>query len=182
MSWADAPRRGERGFSLVESVIAVAVLGIIASAMVGGMATSIATSDIHREQSVVNTVMVSAAETVKTAAYVSCAAGGDASPPGNPSAGSYSTTALLPTGPPLLAAGVAPWPASAIRTTVQYWNPQTSVWEAACHDTQTGSRGPPLRTDGDGLGGPFPMQRITITVANPGNRASASVYIVKRGP
>jgi|SRR5579859_5035231 len=173
MSWADAPRRGERGFSLVESVIAVAVLGIIASAMVGGMATSIATSDIHREQSVANTVMVSAAETVKTAAYVSCAAGGDASAPGNPSAGTYSTTALLPTGPPLLAAGVPPWPPGAILTTVRYWNPLTAAWESSCHDTKTG---------GDGLGGPFPMQRITILVTNPGNRASTSVDIIKRGP
>ena len=41
MAWADPPRRGEQGFSIVESVIALAVLGIIVSAIVGGMATSI---------------------------------------------------------------------------------------------------------------------------------------------
>src|SRR5579859_5117878 len=99
MGWAGTLRRGEHGFSLVESVIAVAVLGIVASAMVGGMATSIATSDIHREQSVVNTVMVSAAEMVKKTPYVSCAQGGDAQ------SGTYVTAAVLPTGPPILQAG-----------------------------------------------------------------------------
>src|SRR5579859_2970999 len=100
MAWADTPRRGEHGFSLVESVIAVAVLGIIASAMVGGMATSIATSDIHRQQSTVNAVMVSAAEAVKHALYAPCASTYD---PGNPV-------------PPS-------WPPGQIVVSVQYWNP-----------------------------------------------------------
>ena len=73
MVLADTPQRGEHGFSLVESVVAVAVLGIIVSAMVGGMATSIATSSIHRQQSTANAAMVSTAETIKAAPYASCA-------------------------------------------------------------------------------------------------------------
>jgi prepilin-type N-terminal cleavage/methylation domain-containing protein len=167
MAWADAPRRSEQGFSLVESVIAVAVLGIIVTAMVGGMATSIATSDIHRQQSTVNAVMVSAVETVKNAPYASCANGGDAD------TATYSTKTVLP-------AGANPWLPGAITTTVQYWNPQTSGWETSCHDTATN----PLDTTNppDGLGGPFPMQLVTILVTSPGNRASTSVGIVKRGP
>lgn len=150
----DTARRGEHGFSLVESVIAVAVLGIIVTAMVGGMATSIGTSALHRDQSVANTVMVSAAEKIKNAGYSSCAS-------------TYSPSNLaLP-------------PGVQINVSVQYWNPNAIRFESTCHDTQNG---------GDGLGGPFPMQLVTILVTSFVNPASASgdvktsVDIIKRGP
>jgi prepilin-type N-terminal cleavage/methylation domain-containing protein len=161
MVLADTARRGENGFSLIESMIAVAVLGIIVSAMVGGMATSIAMSDIHRQQSVDNAVMVSAAETVKNALYEPCAVPG------------YSQLWTPPA--PLAAAVVQGLSLDAIVVSVQYWNPNATQprFDSTCHDNGIG---------GDGLGGPFPMQLVTIRVTNPGNRASTSVDVIKRGP
>jgi prepilin-type N-terminal cleavage/methylation domain-containing protein len=137
--------RGEQGFSLVETVIAIAILGVIVAAMVGGLATTIATSDIHRQQAETNAVLVSAAEIIKGAAYSPCQ-----NPP-------YAANGALRPG----------WPSSTIGVTVAYWNPVVAAWDATCHDH-----------DGTTL---FPMQRVTITVVDPGDRASASIDIVKRG-
>jgi prepilin-type N-terminal cleavage/methylation domain-containing protein len=160
----DTARRGEHGFSLVESVIAVAVLGIIVSAMVGGMATSIAMSSLHRQQSSANAVMVSAAEAIKHAPYTPCA------------------QSYLPTPPP------GGWPAYlSITTVVQYWNPDSSppAFDSTCHDSDGAS--------GDGAGGLFPLQLVTILVTQsgsgirsacpqfPSRQSTTCVSIVKRG-
>jgi prepilin-type N-terminal cleavage/methylation domain-containing protein len=117
MVLADTPRRGEQGFSLVESVIAVAVLGIIVSAMVGGMATTISMSGLHRQEASTNAVMVSAAEVVKHLPYQDCPATG------------YSAAAV-----PLPGAG---W---SITLVVQYWNPGlVPLFRPTCPDSDDGT-------------------------------------------
>jgi prepilin-type N-terminal cleavage/methylation domain-containing protein len=112
----EAERRGAQGFSMVESVVAIAILGIIVAAMVGGMATSISASDIHRQQSQTNAVMVSAAESVKSQPYSNCAL-------------TYPPGTSLPTG----------WPADAVSVSVKYWNAASSTWGPTCHDTDGSS-------------------------------------------
>ncbi|MEW6154328.1 MAG: type II secretion system protein [Actinomycetota bacterium] len=66
----------EAGTTLVEVVVAVAILGIAITTIVGGMGTSIIASDHHLKQSQAHTVLVSAVGAVKDATanpYQSCA-------------------------------------------------------------------------------------------------------------
>lgn len=66
----------EAGFTLVEVLIAVAILGIAFAALLGGMQSSILGSDIHRQQASAGAVLLQAAESVKDQsrnAFLSCA-------------------------------------------------------------------------------------------------------------
>lgn len=69
----------ESGFSLVEILITVVIVGIAFAAILGGMVTSIVVSDVHRKQASTDALVRSAAEAVKdlSVAYVSCANAGD---------------------------------------------------------------------------------------------------------
>lgn len=146
MTGRRVPSRDQGGFSLVDSVVAIAVLGLIVAAMVGGLATTIATSDIHRQQSEANTVLVSAAEIVKHSDYLSCA----------------STYPV-----PGIALPSALWSAAVV-VSVRSWDAPSASWDNSCHDN-----------DGITL---FQMQLVTVTVTDPGNRATVKVDFVKRKP
>lgn len=104
------PVRDEAGTTLVEVIVATAVLGIGVLAVVGGMATSVIGTDHHRKQAQAHTVLVSAADVVKSQAanpYQSCA-----------TTGSYAPGAgvTLPAG----------WAASTISVrSITYWNGST---------------------------------------------------------
>ena len=66
----------ETGATLIEVLVAIVILGTAFAAILGGMATSILTSDIHRKEASANTVLVSAAESITDEGrnpYVSCA-------------------------------------------------------------------------------------------------------------
>lgn len=65
----------ESGFSLVEILLTIAIVGIAFAAILGGLATSITVSDLHRKQATADALARSAAEAVKDHAvgYVPCA-------------------------------------------------------------------------------------------------------------
>ena len=65
----------EQGFSLVEVLITVVIVGIAFAAILGGMVTSIVVSDVHRKQASSDALARSAAEALKdqAVAYVPCA-------------------------------------------------------------------------------------------------------------
>lgn len=65
--------RSEEGTTLVELLVAVAILGIAFVAVLGGMMTSVTASDVHRKQADGLALLTRNAELVKAAAYVSCA-------------------------------------------------------------------------------------------------------------
>ena len=66
-------RRGEQGTTMVELLVAVAILGVAFVSILGGMATSITASDIHRKQADGLALVTRNAEAVKAAPYVACA-------------------------------------------------------------------------------------------------------------
>ncbi len=68
----------ERGESLLELLIALAIMSVAVVAVVGGLLTSILTSDLHRKQSTAGAAVHDYAEVVEKyvvgATYTSCAA------------------------------------------------------------------------------------------------------------
>lgn len=102
-----APDR-DAGGTLVETLVAVTILGIAFTAIVGGMYTSAVASDANRKQATATANLTSYAEAVKGDAYVACAS----SYPGS----GYT----VPTG---YAKGTV---------SVAYWDAATSTFVATC--------------------------------------------------
>ena len=98
----------QEGTTLVECLVAVAIVGISFAAVLGGMRTSVLASDVNRKQANSTTSLRSYTEAVKRDPYVACATS-------YPGAG-WS-----------LPAGFSSDPVA-----VAYWNPATSAFDAAC--------------------------------------------------
>jgi prepilin-type N-terminal cleavage/methylation domain-containing protein len=84
----------EAGFSLVEVLITVVIVGIAFAAILGGMVTSIVVSDVHRKQASSDALARSAAEALKdqAVAYVNCAAPNDYASALPPAPGGYGVS------------------------------------------------------------------------------------------
>ena len=108
----------ESGESLLELLIAVAIMGIAVVAIMAGLVTSVLVSDVHRKQATAGTAVRDYAEAIQTSVaadhYVPCA-----------DAASYKPDALTPafSAPsgftPIVVAG-----------SVRYWN--GSSWQTSC--------------------------------------------------
>jgi type II secretory pathway pseudopilin PulG len=68
------PARTDEGTTLVETLVAVSIVGIAFTALVGGMYSTVVASDTNRKQAAATTYLVSYAEAVKGDAYTACAA------------------------------------------------------------------------------------------------------------
>jgi Tfp pilus assembly protein PilV len=106
------PVRDEAGTTLVEVLMATAIMGIGVVAIVAGMGTSIIGTDHHRKQAQAHTVLLSAADVVKSQPYQACATTSSYAP---------ATGVTLPAG----------WTTSYVSVeSVKYWN--GSAFAAAC--------------------------------------------------
>lgn len=66
--------RGDEGETLAECLVAVAILGIAVSGLLGGLATSSIGSDVHRKQASAEVVLRAYSEAVEAAPFAaSCA-------------------------------------------------------------------------------------------------------------
>lgn len=142
----------EAGFALIEILISVTILGVAFAAILGGMATSINASDIHRQQSQVGAVLDSAIERLKapTTAKVACATATQAT---------YLSAAQ--------AAAVAQgWAATRVTiTSIEYWDGTAyAVGSANCYDNATNK---------------LDLQRITLQVSDPQGRSPQSLSFIK---
>jgi type II secretory pathway pseudopilin PulG len=104
---AARPQANDQGETLIELIIAIAIMGIAMVAIVGSMVTSILMSDVHRKEATAAAYVRDYAEklesyvasgTSATPHYVACAAGSDYAPgivglTGMPTAYTASATA-----------------------------------------------------------------------------------------
>jgi type II secretory pathway pseudopilin PulG len=105
-TFAGVARDREGGETLIELLVALAIMGIAIVVLLGGMTTSLTTSSEHRTHADAEVVLVDAIESLKDQArnpYVPCATGS-----------SYSATSgvSLPAG----------WTAATVNYSVSYWD------------------------------------------------------------
>lgn len=148
--------RDDGGFSLIEVLISIVIIGICFGGLLGAMGTSVLASGINREQADAHDVLVSAAEAVKDESRnaFSCA-----SPPTyNPLAG-----VTLP----------SDWAGGTVRLGTAADVPaaplQSGYWDGAAFHVAT-------------CGTATDLQRITLIVTSPGARATERLTIFKRRP
>ena len=128
----------EAGETLVEVLIASALLAICVVAILGGLGTMLSSSSLHRDQTRANTVLVAAAEKVKSSEITRVPCGTDPTP----TYLAQARTAPLPTG----------WSASQITVTSIAYETTPSVGTVA------------FSTSVADCNNSLPLQRITITV------------------
>lgn len=160
-------RSGEHGFTLVEVLVAVVILGLAVVSILGGLATSIFGTDLHRSQSDLDAALVSAEEQIKAANYQPCVG---TNPTGFPytNAAGYTQIAI---GSGSYSTYPNPSPTPSIGTgyfsiAVQYWN--GGAWVTVTTSSGCLPAVPP--TDD---------QLITITGISPNHRTSQTVSVVK---
>lgn len=147
----DRRRSGEEGFTLVESLVAMVVLGIGVVGIMGALATLLNTTSRHRQMANVANVLDSATAAVvdqSRNAFLDCAVTATYAP---------TNGVTLPTG----------WVAGNVTiTAIRYWNGADYV--AVC---PTGAFKPPTWAL---------MQQVDVTATSPDGRATRKITVVKR--
>jgi Tfp pilus assembly protein PilV len=147
-------RKGDRGDTLIEVLVAVSILGAAMIAIVGGMATSIVISDVHHKESVSGTALANFAEALQSTPYVAAVC-----PLAVPAG--YTTATVSGTAIP------GGYTATILNTTAKpfdYWNAATLQFQSTCPATDGGA------------------QRLWLQVSSSDGRAVETVQLVKRKP
>lgn len=145
--------REDDGTTLVESILAVAIMGIAMAAILTGILTLVRESDRSEEQARANVVLVAVTEALRgpSVAYNSSCA---------PEPYAISDTALASWGVTLPSG----WDSTTVEIeSVRYWS--GSAFDTTCEDSD------PYRR----------LQELTVRVTDPDDRASAAMAVVKRG-
>ena len=161
------PAGEQAGFSLVEVLVALMVLGITFGAVLGGMATSIHTSDLHRQQAQVQAVLASAVEKVKSpeTTRVPC----DEELVAGDTAEAYQDAARL-------VAPTAAWEAGIEVLSVKY-SDGLGGFDITCYDDDAFAV--PVKGGGGGTRRLLTLQRVEIRVTHPGGRDDQTLMFVK---
>jgi type II secretory pathway pseudopilin PulG len=146
----------ERGETLLELLLAVAIMGIAVVAIMAGLTTSVLMSDIHRKQATAGTAVRDYAEAIQT----SLSSSGCIS--ATPAAGCYKPCAAAPWYEAPAGFNVpAGYMKSVVSGSLRYWN--GTGWQTSC-STDKG------------------VQQLIIQVASNDGRATERVIVVVRKP
>jgi len=144
----------EEGISLAELLVTIAIVGIVFTALLGGLMTSITVSTLHRKQATADSLARSAAEWIKDSIrnpYVACATGNTYSLSGLSVPSGYSVS--------IPASEVDNWNPATVPVPVSY-SPQFQTSQPGCTD--------------------HGLQRITIVARSSDSQASETVQVLKR--
>jgi prepilin-type N-terminal cleavage/methylation domain-containing protein len=145
----------DAGFSLVEILITIAIVGITFSAILGGLMASITVSALQRKEATADTIVRSAAELVKDSEqnpYRNCAG-----------TGAYSLTGLsVPSGFSVQITSVAYWNGDGIGGPSGVLTPYAVGFQPNCPSQDHG------------------IQQITISATSSDGQATESVQVIKR--
>lgn len=161
MRAARGRRGGERGLTLIEMLVTVAIMSIGIAAMVGGLADAERSAGVARSQSALEAALRTASDQLRSAPYVACA---DVSPGvaytvSVPGVSASAATVVRPDTPPLLTSAVG------------------AVTEAS---TLCGAAGATLEHDGCTAGRgqtcDYGIQRVTVSVSSAGRTLSRDIW------
>lgn len=142
----------EEGYTLIEMLIAVMILGLSVVGIISGLSALVFASDVHRRQADAATVLVSAGEAIKDPVrnpYIDCA----------------GSTTYDPAREVSLPASTPAWSSTAITILkVEYLDGGAS-FTSVCNDAAG-----------------VHAQLVTIQVKDPTSRATLTLDVVKRGP
>lgn len=146
------PRHLDEGFSLIEVVIVIMLMGIVIVAVLTAVITSVATSAITRSGARVETVIVNAADRVNRA-------------PKSCDYSAYAQAAVQTEG----------WSASSATVTQEYYQPAVEPTSPG-----TWTAGPPSSPACPaGALTDLLVQRVSITVNSPDGRVQRNIQVVK---
>lgn len=150
---AGAVQRGDRGYTLIEMLIAIVLMGTIVLSIMGGMWAVVRASRQSDQRAKVQAVLGSAADRISVLNHTNC-----------PEIdGVYELFAEK-------AAESVGWPAESVRiTSYEYWDPTPDVadpWAGSCNASA-------------GLTTAKTLQRLTIEATSPDGNVVSSLQIIK---
>jgi type II secretory pathway pseudopilin PulG len=152
-------RQRDEGFSLVETIVSVSLLGLAATSILGGLSTSIRVSRMGNDKAKVEAVLSSAADRLAGWSYLAC--------PLQDVNGGYLPVVQA-------ASSTVNWPASTVQiSSIAYWepaSPSAGTWQTtngvSCNNAA-------------GLTTSRTLQRVTIRVTAPDGRNARTLEVVK---
>lgn len=147
----------DRGYTLIEMLIAIVLMGSIVLAIMGGMWAVVRASAQNDERAKVAAVLGAAGDGISNYRYIAC-------PEVNEGYEEFAQKAAASVGWPLSSVSIVDY---------QYWNPDTESWDDN-NSIQGSDCNPNV-----GLTTSKTLQKLTIQATSPGGNYTATIDIVK---
>lgn len=147
----------DRGYTLVEMLVAIMLMGSIVLAIMGGMWAVVRASSQNDQRAKVGAVLGAAGDGISNYRYIAC-------PEVDEGYEQFGQKAAASVGWPLESVEIVDY---------QYWNPETGSWDQN-NSIQGDDCNPSV-----GLSTSKTLQKLTIVATSPGGGYSATIDIVK---